>query len=715
MQAQQTEVAEQRKSEEVEMRTEEYERKTEEGKRRKEEDEKKREEERKLRAEEQRRKEKKKRWQRKQKKLKMRVVELEGKIRSCRSQTDQWTQTLTSITHEMAECESEMEEHELKIELLRKQLELAQCGRTHCRQRRLELQEKVRVAKEHINRHGNMIQETQRLLIKEKDLLIAMESNHGNSIDMETVSMDIEGDKNKGEVKQTQCQKVADKDLISTTASNRSDGVDMETVSMEIESDGSKGEGDMEIVTSSGDEEDNRKEAKCETEDTHEPSSLFAPLVYEAISDVEAPGVHSMSGTESDSNVLVPISSSSSPPGYMASDIKSKQRRLSRSKRTRKSSLSVSHTAMGQASDSDSEESGSCNGKPTKLNRRPSIPTSPPPLPCPPPPPLPQSPCVPTITITQPSSTPATPGEKEQGVVYEQVSPPSSPRPSAPKSSHPPTTTITRPTSSPAAPTKNEQCVVDDTPQPDKDKKLDTEVGTCKSTSDSLEDICHTDREKELDTELKPTSELTFSATLPLPPLEVEFITDTDTASEDGFHCVLPVTTPSVSLHDACPRPGTMITSAATTKPGKSGGVEIFSSISSSSGDETTVGTVGQVSKPIVTAEIHNPFISMLKISKVESLSYSSDASSHFEMDIDTDAESHMVSPPCHVVSHDVKEASHDPGITHTEAVSPPSESNQQTSAHVTELTTEPSLQTPSHMTLTCHMVSHDVHHMTQE
>ena len=92
MQAQRTEVAEQRKSEEVEMRTEEYERKTEEGKRRKEEDEKKREEEKKLRTEEQerqkgmeeQRRKEKKRQQRKQKKLKMRVVELEGKIRSCR-------------------------------------------------------------------------------------------------------------------------------------------------------------------------------------------------------------------------------------------------------------------------------------------------------------------------------------------------------------------------------------------------------------------------------------------------------------------------------------------------------------------------------------------------------------------------------------------------------------------------------------------------------
>ena len=64
----------------------------------------------------------------------------------CRSQTDQWTQTLTTVTHEMTECESEMEEHELKIELLRKQLELAKSGRNQCRHRRLELQEKVCIA-----------------------------------------------------------------------------------------------------------------------------------------------------------------------------------------------------------------------------------------------------------------------------------------------------------------------------------------------------------------------------------------------------------------------------------------------------------------------------------------------------------------------------------------------------------------------------------------
>ena len=43
----------------------------------------------------------------------------------------------------MAECESEMEEHELKIELLRKQLDLARSGRDQCKQQRLELQNKV--------------------------------------------------------------------------------------------------------------------------------------------------------------------------------------------------------------------------------------------------------------------------------------------------------------------------------------------------------------------------------------------------------------------------------------------------------------------------------------------------------------------------------------------------------------------------------------------
>ena len=71
----------------------------------------------------------------------------------CRSQTDQWTQTLTSVTHEMAECESEMEEHELKIELLRKQLELAKSGRNQCRHRRLELQKKVHIAVNFMHTH----------------------------------------------------------------------------------------------------------------------------------------------------------------------------------------------------------------------------------------------------------------------------------------------------------------------------------------------------------------------------------------------------------------------------------------------------------------------------------------------------------------------------------------------------------------------------------
>lgn len=61
----------------------------------------------------------------------------------CRSQTERWAKTLTSLTHKMAECESEMEEHELKIELLRKQLELARSGRDQCKQQRMTLQRKV--------------------------------------------------------------------------------------------------------------------------------------------------------------------------------------------------------------------------------------------------------------------------------------------------------------------------------------------------------------------------------------------------------------------------------------------------------------------------------------------------------------------------------------------------------------------------------------------
>ena len=75
----------------------------------------------------------------------------------CRSQTERWAKTLTSLTHKMAECESEMEEHELKIELLRKQLELARSGRDQCKQQRMTLQRKVCSVKSFVNQDTSLI------------------------------------------------------------------------------------------------------------------------------------------------------------------------------------------------------------------------------------------------------------------------------------------------------------------------------------------------------------------------------------------------------------------------------------------------------------------------------------------------------------------------------------------------------------------------------
>ena len=87
-QAQQSDMIEQRKSEEHEGGVGECGRKLEEERRRREEEEKKEEEkqrmERQKEMEEQRKKEREKKQQRKRKKLEMRVAELEGKIRSCR-------------------------------------------------------------------------------------------------------------------------------------------------------------------------------------------------------------------------------------------------------------------------------------------------------------------------------------------------------------------------------------------------------------------------------------------------------------------------------------------------------------------------------------------------------------------------------------------------------------------------------------------------------
>ncbi len=51
---------------------------------------------------------------------------------------------LTALTNQLTECESEIEESELKVELLRKQLKLAEEKYDQCKQRRSALQAKVR-------------------------------------------------------------------------------------------------------------------------------------------------------------------------------------------------------------------------------------------------------------------------------------------------------------------------------------------------------------------------------------------------------------------------------------------------------------------------------------------------------------------------------------------------------------------------------------------
>ena len=148
------------------------------------------------------------------------------------------------------------------------------------------------------------------------------------------------------------------------TDGNHGDITDNEMVTMEIESDeGSKGEGDMQIVTSDED-------------DIGKTPTPFPPLHYEPISDAEGPGSHSSLDTDAGSHVLVPVSDS------VMREALGKRRRLSKSERTRKSSLSIVHTAtMESVSDSDTEDSG----KKVSKKIKPPIPSCPPPL-LPPPP-----------------------------------------------------------------------------------------------------------------------------------------------------------------------------------------------------------------------------------------------------------------------------------------------------------------------------------------
>ena len=239
---------------------------------------------------------------------------------------------------------------------------------------------------------------------------------------------------------------------------NNSNGTDSETVSMEIDSDGSKGEEEMEIVTSSDEE--------CGKTDS---SPSLAPLAYETISDSDESPIQPNTGGPSVSDAV--------------SRGKGKRRRMSRSQRTRKSSLSVTHTAPSTASDSETETSKTRK----QVVLAPPIPTSPPPRTPPPPPNAPSpslssSPCS-LLTLAARTLASATP------------------------TTSPLTLTISN-------------------------------AGESKTHASSEE--CSSN------TLSKTEGGLVFSTTLPIPPIDVEFLTDTDTASESG----LPCSTPLVSSRD---------------------------------------------------------------------------------------------------------------------------------------------------------------------
>ena len=342
-----------------------------------------------------------------------------------------------------------------------------------------------------------MIQDTQRLLIKERDLLITMESGHGDSTDMETVSM-------------------------------------------EIDSDGSKGEVDMEMVTSSDDEGDKATLPNS----SGKASQVFTPLTYEAVSDAEGPVCNPIlsTNTEFSSNVLVPnsgLTTAENPattakaagklstsvtvtsPGVSVSAGRGKRRRLSKSQRTRKSSLSISHTAAGQASDSEIDEIGKNSTKSAKLRRR-SGKVVTPPDPSDPPPHLPAPPA------SNIPSTPSPPVGTERSDIV--------PKPPA------------RPSQSSSTPSLSGKKVNEIATPDSLNERVHIQINDTKVDEDVTEGVstkpraCYgseiTEAAEEQDEEKsksrQPKSRLIFSATLPLPPLEVEFITDTDTGSEDG-------------------------------------------------------------------------------------------------------------------------------------------------------------------------------------
>ena len=327
-----------------------------------------------------------------------------------------------------------------------------------------------------------MIQETQRLLIKERDLLIAIETGHGDSTDTDMVSMEMDS----------------------------------------VSSDGSKGEEDMEIVTSSGEETKklpDNKTTVTEIESVRDFPTGFPALNYEAISDTEGPVSHSTPGTETESCLnLEPNSGVQTVSWNSRVPVRGKRRKLSRSQRTRKSSLSVSHTAVESVSDSEIDELGTRAGKVYKLRKSvklsgrvttPPIPTSPPPTPPPPPPTSP--PRALSLSADSLNTTSTLTAEMVDAALESTICCPQSP--------------------SVASAVTSEHREREST----EERKMEREGGNVALMVESMssEGERTETSEDQAKVENVPSSEVISSATSPSPPIEVALVTDT--ASESSL------------------------------------------------------------------------------------------------------------------------------------------------------------------------------------
>ena len=300
----------------------------------------------------------------------------------------------------------------------------------------------IRAARNSISRYGSTIQATQLLLIRERESLVTIEGNHDNDVDIETVFM-------------------------------------------EIANDTSEEEGKMDTAMSS----DVGKKKKMER-DTDLGSASTVPLTFEDVHDAD--DASSDDGAVKSPSLKAFIGDSSVTEGVSHSN-RGRLQRLSRSKRVRRSSLSVSHTATEVVSESDTEdaESAEVHVKKSVLS-------------------------VSHTSVEVVSESDAESAEmlrmKQKVFTKNSATPVASP-------SHPHT------------PTKSPRSL------------LSLAARTLASATPTLSPMVTTTSPDVIETEGKTEGNISRS-TLPIPPIDVEFVTDTDTASESGVPCT---TTPLLS------------------------------------------------------------------------------------------------------------------------------------------------------------------------